>query len=70
MSYVHKPTPSTTPTPDVSDPHPGSVSDGTRPDADETGKVRKDGAGVEDRVKREQAVDSALMPGGDPAGMA
>jgi hypothetical protein len=62
--------PSATPDPDVEDPHPGSVSDGTHPEADESGRVRKDGAGVEDEVKRRQAVDPALMPGGDPAGAA
>ncbi|MGV8938490.1 MAG: hypothetical protein ACOH2J_15320 [Allorhizobium sp.] len=70
--------PSKNPTPAVNDPHPGSVSDGIRPDADETGhvhkdgeeRVRKDGAGVEDPKKREQAVDPALMPFGDPAGAA
>lgn len=70
--------PSKNPTPAVSDPHPGSISDGIRPDADETGHVhqedgdhvREDGAGVEDTKKRQQAVDPALMPFGDPAGAA
>lgn len=62
--------PSETPDPDVEDPHPGSVSDGTHPEADESKRVRKDGAGVEDRTERKQAVDPALMPGGDPTGAA
>lgn len=70
MSHALKNTPSTTPDPDVADPHPGSVSDGTHPEADETARVRKDGAGVESRIKRRQAVDPAVMPGGDPAGAA
>lgn len=62
--------PSATPDPHVEDPHPGSVSDGTHPEADESKKVRDDGAGVEDEIKREQAVEPALMPFGDPAGAA
>lgn len=65
-----RPRPSETPDPGIEDPHPGSVSDGTHPEADESARIRKDGAGVEDEVKRKQAVDPALMPGGDPAGAA
>lgn len=41
-----------------------------RPEADDDARVREDGAGVEDQTKRKQAVDPALMPGGDPAGAA
>lgn len=70
MSNASRNTPSTTPDPNVEDPHPGSVSDGTHPEADESKRVRKDGAGVEDKIKRKQAVDPALMPRGDPSGAA
>ena len=65
--------PSETPEPDVSDPHPGSVSDGTHPEADESKPARKDGSGAtseEDELKRKQATDPALAPVGDPAGAA
>ncbi|MCL6708001.1 hypothetical protein M8R20_13440 [Pseudomonas sp. R2.Fl] len=70
MSNATKNTPSTTPDPNVEDPHPGSVSDGTHPEADESKRVRKDGAGVEDEIKRKQAVVPALMRTGDPSGAA
>ncbi len=70
MTTDPKSTPSNSPNPEVSDPHPGSISDGTRPDADETGDVQREGETEEDRRKREQAGDPALMPIGDPAGMA
>jgi hypothetical protein len=65
--------PSETPDPNVADPHPGSVSDGTHPEADESAEVRRDGSGAktaENDLKRKQATDPALAPVGDPAGAA
>lgn len=66
-------TPSETPDPTVADPHPGSVSDGTHPEADEGNQPRKDGSGAktpENDLKKKQASDPALNPVGDPAGAA
>lgn len=40
-----RPTPGPAPLGTVSDPHPGSVSDGTHPEADETKLPRKEGDG-------------------------
>ncbi len=70
MSHDPKNQPSSTPDPDVADPHPGSVSDGTHPEADEAKPVRNDSAGAVNDVKHRQAVNPALMPGGDPSGAA
>jgi hypothetical protein len=58
--------------PDQNEPRPQGNDSTRNTEQERTGTkhVREDGAGVEDEVKRKQAVDPALMPGGDPAGAA
>ena len=57
---------------DQNEPRPQDHANTRNTEQERTGAkhVREDGAGVEDEVKRKQAVDPALMPGGDPAGAA